>query len=73
MSLLVIAAKSMLQLAVAESISQYKWLYFRENGPKPLTDLQMFDAASRGTWGALQRSFILGASQIPPSDIHVLC
>ena len=54
------AAKGMLLLAVAESISQYKWLYFRGNGSKTLGDLQTYDTASRGPWGALQMLFTVG-------------
>lgn len=63
----------MLLLAVTESISQYKWLHFRSNGPKLLTDLQNFDAASRGPWGALRMPFIVGVKQVLRSgNLYIL-
>ena len=33
-------------------ISQSKWLWYKRN-PRPLQNLQVFDNASRGPWGAL--------------------
>ena len=53
-SLLVTAAKSMLLLAVAEGISQYKWLHYMSAIPRPLSNVQTFDSASRGPWGAIK-------------------
>ena len=53
-SLLVTAAKSMLLLAVAEGISQYKWLHYISASPRPLSNMQTFDSASRGPWGAIK-------------------
>jgi Protein of unknown function (DUF3176) len=47
----VTAIKSVLLLAFAESISQHKWLYFRNDVSKPLIDVQTFDAAGRGHRG----------------------
>ena len=38
--------------AVGTSISQSKWLWYRD-GPNPLQHLELFDNASRGPWGAL--------------------
>ncbi|ETS78516.1 hypothetical protein PFICI_10578 [Pestalotiopsis fici W106-1] len=46
-------AKSACLVAVAEIVSQLKWLHFH-NSPQELNDLQLFDEASRGPWGALQ-------------------
>ena len=35
-------------------ISQSKWLWYRQEEPRTLQDLQIFDDASRGPWGAVQ-------------------
>ncbi len=43
-------AKASMLVAVGESISQLKWLWFRE--PRTLQDIQLFDDASRGPLGA---------------------
>ncbi|KAL9043364.1 MAG: hypothetical protein Q9214_003446, partial [Letrouitia sp. 1 TL-2023] len=37
---------------VGASISQSKWLWYRQGSPRRLQDLQLFDDASRGPWGA---------------------
>ena len=42
-------------VAVNESISQLKWLWFRE--PRMLQDIQVFDDASRGPTGAVKLMF----------------
>lgn len=52
-SLFATIAKAALLLPVASCISQLKWLYF-ERKAHPLNELQIFDDASRGPWGALQ-------------------
>lgn len=44
-------AKSALLVPIAECISQLKWTYFES--PRALSQLQVFDSASRGPWGAL--------------------
>lgn len=44
--------KASMLVAVAESISQLKWLWFRQ--PRTLEDIQTFDDASRGPLGAVQ-------------------
>ncbi|KAL9138393.1 MAG: hypothetical protein Q9175_000376 [Cornicularia normoerica] len=46
-------AKLSITSAVGASISQSKWLWYRQNEPRPLKDLQLFDDASRGPWGAV--------------------
>lgn len=43
--------KSSMLLALSEVLSQSKWLHFQK-GPQTLSDLQLFDAASRGPWGS---------------------
>ena len=50
-SVLTTVGKTAMLLAVAESISQLKWRYFRK--PRPLNRFQEFDNASRGPWGSL--------------------
>ena len=46
-----IAKLSMLS-SVGATISQSKWLWYRQTEPRRLQDLQTFDDASRGPWGA---------------------
>ncbi|KAK8117428.1 uncharacterized protein PG998_005709 [Apiospora kogelbergensis] len=45
-------AKTALMLPLGSVISQMKWVWFEK--PRALTDLQTFDRASRGPWGALK-------------------
>lgn len=49
-AILAIVSKGSLLVAVAEGISQLKWLYFGKQKQK-LWDLQVFDQASRGMTG----------------------
>ena len=44
-------AKTALMLPMASVISQMKWIWFEK--PRNLAQLQVFDRASRGPWGAL--------------------
>ena len=44
-------SKICFMVIVGASVSQSKWLWYRKS-PRPLTDLQSFDDASRGPWGA---------------------
>ncbi|KAL8691957.1 MAG: hypothetical protein Q9218_002919 [Villophora microphyllina] len=46
-------AKSSFLLVIAETISQQKWIYFHSR-PQRLSDLDIFDQASRGPLGSLQ-------------------
>ena len=47
-------AKAALILPISESISQLKWLRFWDHEhPKPVSDFQLYDSASRGPWGSL--------------------
>ncbi|KAH6986856.1 hypothetical protein EDB80DRAFT_731062 [Ilyonectria destructans] len=50
-SLIGTIGRSACLLVIAEIISQLKWIHF-DNKPRKLTDLETFDAASRGPWGA---------------------
>ncbi|CAK7230310.1 hypothetical protein SBRCBS47491_007541 [Sporothrix bragantina] len=43
-------AKAALMIPIAESISQWKWNWFRTH--RNLADFQTFDMASRGLWGS---------------------
>ncbi|GKT48240.1 uncharacterized protein ColSpa_08421 [Colletotrichum spaethianum] len=45
-------ARAAFVIPVSESISQLKWLWYRDE--RPLKDFQDFDSASRGPWGSLQ-------------------
>jgi hypothetical protein len=45
-------SKASMLVAIGESISQLKWLWFRH--PRTLQDIQTFDDASRGPMGALR-------------------
>lgn len=46
-------SKSAMLLALAEGISQLKWVYFQRSAHR-LKDFQIFDDASRGPWGAVK-------------------
>jgi hypothetical protein len=50
-SVLSTAAKSSLLFAVAGTLGQIKWAWFTES--RELSDMQTFDGATRGPWGAL--------------------
>lgn len=52
-SIMSILSKSSLLLAVTEGLSQLKWIHFQQRARK-LSDLQVFDSASRGPLGALK-------------------
>ena len=43
-------AKSALLFAIGEGVGQLKWLYFEK--PRVLSQMENFDQASRGPWGA---------------------
>jgi hypothetical protein len=51
-SLLGTAVKTTLLLVVSSALSQLKWLWFYEK-ERRLQDLQVYDEASRGPWGAM--------------------
>ena len=51
-SVLSTVTKTAILLPIAEGISQLEWTYFQQR-PHRLADLQMFDEASRGPWGAV--------------------
>ena len=58
LSILSTVAKASMLLAVSASISQFKWLRFRNSGKaRSLQDIQVYDNASRGPWGALEMLF----------------
>ncbi|KAF2422113.1 hypothetical protein EJ08DRAFT_487900 [Tothia fuscella] len=54
-SILTTVAKSALMLLVAQSISHLKWSHYES--AHPLKDVQDFDDASRGPWGAIMFVF----------------
>lgn len=47
------ASKATLALALAESTSQWKWIFF-SNKERRLLDFDRIDSASRGPWGSLK-------------------
>lgn len=56
-SVLSTVAKSSLFLAVAECISQQKWLYYHSPRLRSFGKFDLFDQASRGPYGAIQLLF----------------
>lgn len=52
-STFITVAKTSMLLAVAEGMSQLKWLYFQED-TRSLARLDTFNDASRGPWGSLR-------------------
>ncbi|KAF5515254.1 hypothetical protein CGCS363_v001682 [Colletotrichum siamense] len=45
-------ARTAFLIPVLEGLSQSKWAWYKKK-PRPLTDFDMFDQASRGPWGSL--------------------
>ena len=52
-ALLATIANANLAIPLQNGLSQLKWIRFKA-GPAPLTDMEAFDDASRGTWGAIK-------------------
>ncbi|PPJ56237.1 hypothetical protein CBER1_06383 [Cercospora berteroae] len=47
-------SKAALILPISEAISQLKWQWFWNlDRPRPISDFQIYDSASRGPWGSL--------------------
>ncbi|KAF6814700.1 hypothetical protein CSOJ01_03923 [Colletotrichum sojae] len=51
-ALLSTVTRTAFTIPVAEGLSQCKWNWFKQK-PRPLSDLDLFDQASRGPWGSL--------------------
>ncbi|KAL5335742.1 hypothetical protein BJX70DRAFT_374373 [Aspergillus crustosus] len=51
-SILTTAYTTSLMHGVSQFIGQLKWLHFK-NGPRKLSQLEIFDGASRGVWGSI--------------------
>ncbi|KAI8625383.1 hypothetical protein F5Y19DRAFT_467158 [Xylariaceae sp. FL1651] len=51
LAFLVTLVKATFMIPVAECICQLKWAWFSQ--PQPLDDLQVFEDASRGSWGSV--------------------
>ncbi|KAI1339096.1 hypothetical protein F5Y15DRAFT_93766 [Xylariaceae sp. FL0016] len=49
-SIYIVVLKTMIVTIISQGLGQLKWSWFRE--PRPLKDLETFDEASRGIWGA---------------------
>ncbi|KAJ9617241.1 hypothetical protein H2200_000962 [Cladophialophora chaetospira] len=56
-SVLATGSKSALLFSVASNISQWKWIWYRQQKLRKLADLQVFEDASRGPLGAAQLLF----------------
>jgi hypothetical protein len=54
LALLSTVLRALLVIIVAQIISQRKWDWYKITSARPLSDLQKFDAGSRGSLGALQ-------------------
>ncbi|KAH9893042.1 hypothetical protein F4778DRAFT_749388 [Xylariomycetidae sp. FL2044] len=52
-ALLATITTATMSISLQNGISQLKWIRFKESRA-PLTDMETFDEASRGTWGALK-------------------
>ena len=52
-SFFAVISKLCFTTALGAAISQSKWLWYRQGEPRALQDLQIFDDASRGPWGAV--------------------
>lgn len=50
-ALLATVANATITVCLSSGISQAKWIKFKK-GPAPLSDMEAFDEASRGSWGA---------------------
>ncbi|KAJ0165865.1 hypothetical protein CTA2_9699 [Colletotrichum tanaceti] len=51
-ALLATVATATMAVVLSSGISQLKWIHFKTRR-QPLSDMEVFDDASRGTWGAL--------------------
>lgn len=60
-SILTTASKTAMLVPAASCLSQLKWRHFSRR-PQRLTDLQLFDSASRGPWGSVLFLFQLPRS-----------
>ena len=52
-ALLATLANANLAMPLQSGIGQFKWIHFKA-GRAPLTDMEAYDDASRGTWGAIK-------------------
>ncbi|KAF6830440.1 hypothetical protein CPLU01_07366 [Colletotrichum plurivorum] len=57
-ALLATVATATMAVVLSSGLSQLKWIHFKIRR-EPLSDMEVFDDASRGTWGALMMLFKL--------------
>jgi hypothetical protein len=57
-ALLSTVCRTLFVVAASQALSQAKWNWFK-GSPRPLTDLSVFDDASRGPWGSLKLLFTI--------------
>jgi hypothetical protein len=63
-SFFAVITKLAITSAVGALISQSKWLWYRQDEPHSLKDLQIFEDASRGPWGAVALLFSIRARSV---------
>lgn len=71
-SFIVTLAKSAFLVAITETISQLKWIHFHDKSHK-LSDLRLFDEASRGPFGSLKLLVARHRIHYSPLALQVLC
>ncbi|EUC37420.1 hypothetical protein COCVIDRAFT_14489 [Bipolaris victoriae FI3] len=52
-ALMATCANATMSVCLSSGISQAKWIRFKQK-PTPLSDIEVFDEASRGSWGSLK-------------------
>jgi hypothetical protein len=52
-ALLATIANATMSVSISSGLSQSKWIRFK-NSARPLSDIESFDEASRGSWGAIK-------------------
>lgn len=62
--LFAVITKIAITSAIGNLISQSKWLWYRQDEPHSLKDLQLFEDASRGPWGAVALLFSIRARSV---------
>lgn len=63
-SFFAVITKIAITSAIGNLISQSKWLWYRQDEPHSLKDLQLFEDASRGPWGAVALLFSIRARSV---------
>lgn len=64
-ALLATVTTATMSISLDNGLSQLKWIRFKESRA-PLTDMELFDEASRGTWGAIRLLASARGGQVQP-------